>query len=53
MTACYRCGAMQPVLTRLTCIQALHNFADIKVTADPVLVFHMATLGWTRQMSQK
>ena len=31
----------------------LHNMVDIKVTADPILIFQQATLGWTRPVIQR
>jgi DHA1 family tetracycline resistance protein-like MFS transporter len=40
-------------LTKLATVTMLHNMVDIKVTADPILVFQMTTLGWSRQVVQR
>ena len=40
-------------LTKLATVAMLHNMVDIKVTADPLLIFQQDTLGWSRQLVQR
>ena len=40
-------------LTKLATVTMLHNMVDIKVTADPLLIFQQSTLGWSRQLVQR
>ena len=40
-------------LRKLSTVTMLHNMIDIKVTADPILIFQQATLGWTRSFTQR
>ena len=37
-------------LRKLSTVTLLHNMIDIKVTADPMMVFQQVTLGWTRKL---
>ncbi len=40
-------------LTKLATVSMLHNMVDIKVTADPLLIFQQDTLGWSRIAIQR
>jgi hypothetical protein len=40
-------------LTKLATVSMLHNMVDIKVTADPLLIFQQDTLGWSRIATQR
>ncbi len=40
-------------LTKLATVSMLHNMVDIKVTADPLLIFQQDTLGWSRVATQR